>query len=198
MPIIGINTPSIDGFDASISIDDENGMYTATQHLLNLGHKHIVYACSAASESMDSSIDARGRGFIRACENVEKRRELNWQVVTVPRGRAFADSALSALLALDEFPDAICCQIDMMAIPLMLKLERYGHRTPRDYSIIGFDDSPYADTVNLTTMKQDPFKMGRSAAQKAIRLINGEEPEKPHEIVQPTLVLRESDALYTD
>lgn len=30
----------------------------------------------------------------------------------------------------------------MMAIPLMLKLERYGHRTPRDYSIIGFDDSP--------------------------------------------------------
>ena len=102
------------------------------------------------------------------------------------------------LLALDEFPDAICCQIDMMAIPLMLKLERYGHRTPRDYSIIGFDDSPYADTVNLTTMKQDPFKMGRSAAQKAIRLINGEEPEKPHEIVQPTLVLRESDALYTD
>ena len=198
VPIIGINTPSIDGFDASISIDDENGMYTATQHLLNLGHKHIVYACSAASESMDSSIDARGRGFIRACENVEKRRELNWQVVTVPRGRAFADSALSALLALDEFPDAICCQIDMMAIPLMLKLERYGHRTPRDYSIIGFDDSPYADTVNLTTMKQDPFKMGRSAAQKAIRLINGEEPEKPHEIVQPTLVLRESDALYTD
>ena len=114
VPIIGINTPSIDGFDASISIDDENGMYTATQHLLNLGHKHIVYACSAASESMDSSIDARGRGFIRACENVEKRRELNWQVVTVPRGRAFADSALSALLALDEFPDAICCQIDMM------------------------------------------------------------------------------------
>ena len=198
VPIIGINTPSIDGFDASISIDDENGMYTATQHLLNLGHKHIVYACSAASESMDSSIDARGRGFIRACENVEKRRELNWQVVTVPRGRAFADSALSALLALDEFPDAICCQIDMMAIPLMLKLERYGHRTPRDYSIIGFDDSPYADTVNLTTMKQDPFKMGRSAAQKAIKLINGEEPEKPHEIVQPTLVLRESDALYTD
>ena len=60
VPIIGINTPSIDGFDASISIDDENGMYTATQHLLNLGHKHIVYACSAASESMDSSIDARG------------------------------------------------------------------------------------------------------------------------------------------
>ena len=70
VPIIGINTPSIDGFDASISIDDENGMYTATQHLLNLGHKHIVYACSAASESMDSSMDARSP--IRRCRRCSR------------------------------------------------------------------------------------------------------------------------------
>ncbi|RSX51312.1 LacI family transcriptional regulator [Bifidobacterium goeldii] len=197
VPIIGINTPSVNGFDASVSIDDENGMYKAAQHLINLGHRHIVYACSAASETMDSSIDARGRGFIRACENAAATRpDLNWQVLTVPRGRDFADSALAALLALDSFPDAICCQMDMMAIPLVLKLERYGHRTPRDYSIIGFDDSPYADTINLTTMRQDPFAMGRTAAIKAVKLINGEQLETPHEIVQARLVLRESDALY--
>ena len=84
----------------------------------------------------------------------------------MPRGKTFADSALTALLALDEFPDAICCQMDMMAIPLVLRLERYGHHTPSDYSIIGFDDSPYADTVSLTTMRQDPYAMGRAAAQK--------------------------------
>lgn len=46
VPIIGINTPSSEGFDATISIDDEKGMYTAAQHLINLGHKHIVYPCS--------------------------------------------------------------------------------------------------------------------------------------------------------
>lgn len=88
--------------------------------------------------------------------------------------QTFADSALTALLALDEFPDGICCQTDMMAIPLVLRLDRYGHRTPRDYSIIGFDDSAYADTVNLTTMRQDPFAMGRAAARKAVKLIAGE------------------------
>ncbi|KAB7789627.1 LacI family DNA-binding transcriptional regulator [Bifidobacterium leontopitheci] len=197
VPIVGINTPSVDGFDASISIDDENGMYTAAQHLINLGHRRIVYVCSAASETMDSSIDARGRGFTRACQNAETTHDLDWQVLTVPRGRTFADSALSALLALDRFPDAICCQMDMMAIPLVLKLERYGHRTPRDYSIVGFDDSPYADTINLTTMRQDPYAMGRKAALKAIDLINDRTPETPHEIVQPELILRETDALYT-
>ncbi|MBW3092086.1 LacI family DNA-binding transcriptional regulator [Bifidobacterium sp. 82T10] len=197
VPIIGINTPSVDGFDATISIDDEKGMYKATQHLINLGHKHIVYPCSEAVATMDSSIDARTRGFINACKDAERKRDdLNWEVLSVPRGPAFVDSALSALLSLDEFPDAICCQMDMMAIPLVLKLERYGHRTPRDYSIIGFDDSPYADTINLTTMRQDPYAMGRAAANKAIKLINGKELDNPFETVEAQLIPRGTDAPF--
>ena len=103
---------------------------------------------------------------------------------------------LTALLALDEFPDGICCQTDMMAIPLVLRLDRYGHRTPRDYSIIGFDDSAYADTVNLTTMRQDPFAMGRAAARKAVKLIAGETLENPYEVVRAQLVLRGTDSVY--
>ena len=68
VPIIGINTPTQNGFDATISIDDEDGMFTAAQHLINLGHKNIVYVCSDAVDSINSSIDARGEGFIRACK----------------------------------------------------------------------------------------------------------------------------------
>lgn len=196
VPIIGINTPSTEGFDASISIDDEEGMFTAAQHLINLGHKHIVYTCSAPEESMHSSIDARGRGFIRACEAAQATRELNWEVITVPRGMEFVESTLAALLALDEFPDAICCQMDMMAIPLVLRLGHYGHETPRDYSIVGFDDSSYADTVNLTTMRQNPKEMGRIAAEKAMALIKGETLDTPHETVKAHLVLRGTDQLY--
>ena len=84
----------------------------------------------------------------------------------------------------------------MMAIPLVLRLERYGHHTPSDYSIIGFDDSPYADTVSLTTMRQDPYAMGRAAAQKAMKLIEGEPLENPYEIVRAQLVLRGTDSVY--
>ncbi|MDB1486435.1 LacI family DNA-binding transcriptional regulator [Bifidobacterium adolescentis] len=196
VPIIGINTPTQNGFDATISIDDEDGMFTAAQHLINLGHKNIVYVCSDAVDSINSSIDARGQGFIRACKTMEASHDFKWRVVSVPRGKTFADSALTALLALDEFPDAICCQMDMMAIPLVLRLERYGHHTPSDYLIIGFDDSPYADTVNLTTMRQDPYAMGRAAAQKAMKLIEGKPLENAHEIVRAQLVLRGTDSVY--
>lgn len=193
VPIIGINTPTQSGFDATISIDDEDGMFTAAQHLINLGHKNIVYVCSDAIDSINSSIDSRGQGFIRACKTMESTHDFKWRVVSVPRGKTFADSALTALLALDEFPDAICCQMDMMAIPLVLKLERYGHRTPRDYLIVGFDDSPYADTINLTTMRQDPYAMGRTAAEKALKLIAGETPDTPHEVIEAQLVPRSTD-----
>ena len=165
----------------------------AAQHLINLGHRHIVYTCSEPAKGITSSIDDRGRGFIRACKAAEHNHDLQWQVLSVPRGRAFADSALTALLALDEFPDAICCQMDMMAIPLVLKLEHYGHFTPKDYSIIGFDDSPYADTINLTTMRQNPRDMGRNAAMKALKLIADEPLDNPHETIQPQLVLRGSE-----
>lgn len=196
VPIIGINTPSQEGFDATISIDDEDGMFSSAQHLINLGHKNIVYVCSDAVDSINSSIDARGQGFIRACKTMEGTHDFKWRVLSVPRGKTFADSALTALLALDEFPDGICCQTDMMAIPLVLRLDRYGHRTPRDYSIIGFGDSAYADTVNLTTMRQDPFAMGRAAARKAVKLIAGETLENPYEVVRAQLVLRGTDSVY--
>ena len=175
VPIIGINTPTQSGFDATISIDDEDSMFTAAQHLINLGHKNIVYVCSDAVDSINSSIDARGQGFIRACKTMGASHDFKWRVVSVPRGKTFADSALTALLALDEFPDAICCQMDMMAIPLVLRLERYGHHTPSDYSIIGF---------------------GRAAAQKAMKLIEGKPLENAHEIVRAQLVLRGTDSVY--
>ena len=171
-------------------------MFSSAQHLINLGHKNIVYVCSDAVDSINSSINARGQGFIRACKTMEGTHDFKWRVLSVPRGKTFADSALTALLALDEFPDGICCQTDMMAIPLVLRLDRYGHRTPRDYSIIGFDDSAYADTVNLTTMRQDPFAMGRAAARKAVKLIAGETLENPYEVVRAQLVLRGTDSVY--
>ncbi|MEE1295263.1 MAG: LacI family DNA-binding transcriptional regulator [Bifidobacterium sp.] len=198
VPIIGINTPNTEAFDASVGIDDEGGMFRAAQHMINLGHRRIVYTCSAAEESYESSIDARGRGFVRACEAAQERDPgLEWKVLSVPRGRDFADSALAAVLSEPVFPEAICCQMDMMAIPLMLKMQRHGYYTPRDYSIIGFDDAAYADTVDLTTMRQDPYAMGASAARKGLALLRDEPLKEAHSVIEPKLILRGTDARRT-
>lgn len=197
VPIVGINTPSLEALDASISIDDETGMYIATKHLLGLGHRNIVYTCSAAEATLEESIDARGHGFVRACTEAQASgRDIQWKVLSVPRGSGFADEALAAVLAQPEFPDAICCQMDMMAIPLMLGLQKHGYYSPRDYSIVGFDDSDYADTVELTTMRQDPFDMGAEAARKGLALLQGNALAEPHTTITPKLVVRGTDAKW--
>ncbi|MBT1177752.1 LacI family DNA-binding transcriptional regulator [Bifidobacterium callimiconis] len=204
VPIIGINTPDIDGFDASVSIDDEQGMLMAAQHLIKLGHRHLAYVCAEAVPTLSSSIDKREQGFRRACETAQANGiDLDWHVIAVPRDQSALaaisspqalSTILSRLLALDTFPDAICCQADVIAIPLMLRLERYGKRTPRDYSIIGFDDSTYADVLGLTTIRQDPQTMGADAARKALRLIAGKPlGDGAHETAPVSLMPRNTD-----
>lgn len=195
VPLIGINSRS-DCFDASIGIDDEKEMGTATNHLLNLGHRDIVYLCSDPIKTIDSSMDARKRGFVEACTAAAKRGDINWKVISIPRDSVVTDYALTHLLALPHFPDAICCQMDRIAVPLTLKLAKYGYRTPRDYSITGFDGTPESDLIGLTTMRQNPREIGRRAADKALALIEGKTLDDPNETARAQLILRDTDAVY--
>ena len=197
VPLIGINTPSAESLDASIGIDDREGMATAARHLIALGHRSLAYVGSEPAASLGASIDDRQAGFERACADAQAAgKDLSWQVIRVPRGAEFVDVALSELLALEEFPDAICCQIDMLTIPLMRGLAKYGRVAPRDYSIIGFDDHDMAEMMDLTTMRQEPCAMGRAAAGKALALMSGQPLAVPHETLHAQLVLRGTDAPY--
>ena len=105
VPIIGINTPTQSGFRRpTISIDDEDGMFTAAQHpssTLATQKKHQCTCAPTPSTPSIPSIDSRGQGFIRACKTMEharlqvaRRFRAAWQDV-----RRFG---LIALLALDE------------------------------------------------------------------------------------------------
>jgi DNA-binding LacI/PurR family transcriptional regulator len=63
---------------------------------------------------------------------------------------------------------------------------------PGAVSVVGFDDdeqTPWLDPP-LTTMRQPLFEIGWSAAQGALRLIDGEDAQLP--VFVPELILRES------
>ena len=51
VPIVGINIPSTDGFDAGVSIDDYAATRSAIEHLIALGHRHIAFVGSAPTET---------------------------------------------------------------------------------------------------------------------------------------------------
>ena len=118
-------------------------------------------------------------------------------MVSVP-GPDYAEEAGAAagriLLARDELPTAVVTGHDQQAVGLLQVLSRAGVAVPGRVSLTGFGDGRPArlSSVDLTTARQDPEKMGTAAIQAAIRRI--EPPALPSSlsVVEPWLVVRGS------
>ena len=94
-----------------------------------------------------------------------------------------------AILRCKEFPTAIYCTGDILAIGIMSYLQDKGYHLPEDFSICSVDDiilSRYYHPA-LTTINVDKDLMGRLAVEMLDHLIRGEETD--------TLITVKSDEL---
>ena len=91
-------------------------------------------------------------------------------------------------------PDAVFVASDIMAIGALRAIRDAGLRVPEDIALAGFDDMPFAERSEppLTTVRQPIVRMGGTAVEMLIDLI--EHPDSvPHRIILPTeLVVRKS------
>lgn len=72
VPLIGVNVPHNEGFNATVSIDNAKSMRMAINHLHALGHRRIAYICTDVSEApMEYSADSRLQRFESACAAYE-------------------------------------------------------------------------------------------------------------------------------
>ena len=174
IPLIGINTAS-QGFTASVGIDDKAGIRLIVRHLTTLGHRNLLYLYETFDATMGFSSHNRVTGFLEACSEL--------------------DAALTALLARDDAPTALCFHQDSLAIPLFFRLRQCGMAIPADLSVTGFDNSTFSGEVGLTTVRQKPYDMAVAAARKALDLIEGRTLDQPHEIFPVQLLVRDSTAV---
>ena len=79
------------------------------------------------------------------------------------------------LLALAPRPTAAICHNDVMAIGLLQACVQRKVRVPRDLSIVGWDDVPYASLVTppLTTVRVPRYELGQAAARRLLELMAG-------------------------
>lgn len=175
---------------ASVRIDDFNGGMLSANHLIALGHTHIAYVRSTPVASLRFSVQARLEGFLSACRAAN----IKPTVLAAPATENPTSAVLTQLESLKTRPTAIAGQEDSLAIPLIFQLQRFGIAVPSDMSVIGYDDSKFAEDIGLTTIRQKPYEMAVSLAKKTLQLIEGKKPENPHELIPPTLILRSSTA----
>jgi DNA-binding LacI/PurR family transcriptional regulator len=83
-----------------------------------------------------------------------------------------------------------------MALGVMRAMFEAGRAVPRDVSVVGFDDVPFARylTPPLTTVRQDFEEIGRRSVHMVLDAIDGAGDAVMRATITPELIMRESSA----
>lgn len=184
--VIGRNIPTIQA--NCIPLDNFGGAYTATQYLIQQGHRKIVHLTGILRHE-----DAARRlaGYRQALADAGLAVDEHL-IVEGDFSEQSGVDAIEQLLSAGLSFTAVFAANDQMAMGIRLALYRRGIRVPEDVSIIGFDDQPASTflTPPLTTIGQPALKIGRSAAERILAKIH----DRPEEVqtFKAKLMIRDS------
>jgi LacI family transcriptional regulator len=176
-----------------VLVDNENGGYIATCHLIELGHANI--GCITGPHDLSPSMQ-RFDGYKRALKDagIPYRPEL---VVSGDFRIQGGSQAMERLLCSPLNPSAVFICNDMMALGAMNCARRHGLSIPADVSIVGFDDIELAATIYppLTTVAQPIDELAACATSLLIERLQGTRTDSNRVITLPVkLIVRESTA----
>ncbi len=188
-PIVLLNNQHPSELAHSVSIDNIDGGYQATKHLIHLGHKEIAYI---GDESGLLSDEERCRGFETAMneEGIAIRPDL---VVRGDGKQGGGRQRAAGLLTMKEPPSAIFCYNDMTALGVIEEIAAKGWRVGREVSVVGFDDLFFSASLQppLTTFRQPKRELGKQAMHLLLATLRGQEAERKV-VVRGELIVRGS------
>ncbi|NND02714.1 MAG: substrate-binding domain-containing protein, partial [Acidimicrobiia bacterium] len=174
---------------ATIAIDNFEGAYRATNHLIDVGHTRIAIAGSQQL-ALDASpvLALRVDGYRAALEDagLKPRHEYDLAGMLSPAG---GRAALDDLIELAERPTAVFFLSDEMAMGGLAQARRRGLHVPSELSVVGFDDHSQAEAAGLTTIRQRVRELGVMAAQRMLGF-GDDHHDTSHELVPIELVVR--------
>lgn len=174
----------------SVVVDNYQGGYEATKHLISLGHTRIAYI---GGPSVFRSVGERKRGYIQALEEAGLTSfGTEYCGFTVSSGYEVAKRWIRE----DKLPTAIFSGDDFIALGVVQALREEGIMVPHDISVVGFDDQQFVGEFypRLTTVRQPEAQMGSIGVDLLMRLINGEVMPAAVTKLAPQLLVRESTA----
>jgi LacI family transcriptional regulator len=195
VPIVQVNRRTENKAIASVTVDDAGGSKAAVEYLVELGHERIAHLGSVQNHST-------GRARLAGYKAAMRRAGLPIASGLTPLTRAVttAEGARVGAALLEEHPEvtAILAGNDLLALGCYEAARAMDLRCPKNVSIIGFNDMPFADHFDppLTTVHFDAYEMGNAAAQLLLRQLRSEGPPSSasHIEMETRLVIRQSAA----
>jgi LacI family transcriptional regulator len=182
IPVVLLGRPGVPGADV-INTENEHSAYQLTKHLLEHGHRRVVYLGDP-----NGSADAAGRwaGVSQALKEAKRRRNI---AVCGADEQAGHDTA-TELLQGPNRPDALVCFNDEVALGAMLAAEELDVKV----AVTGWDDimaARYARPA-LTTVRQPMRELGAQAAAALDERISGTRTELIHRVLPTEVLIRNS------
>jgi len=179
-----------------VDVDNAEGSRAAVEHVIALGHTRIVYLAGPAySSHSHERLDGVRRAF--SASHLRLRDE---DIITA--GAHLEDGYRACLACFrdrprPEWPSAVTCYNDLVAVGVYRALRELGLRVPDDVSVVGYDDIPLCEylDVPLTTVRVPKFEMGETAARLLLRHVDSHSPVPPEKVsLEAALVVRGSTA----
>lgn len=186
MPVVFVDRPPGEIEADMVLLNNEQGAYEATSHLLGHGHRRIAFL---GDDPHIFTVFERLRGYEKAL--LEYGVPVDRSLVRLGNhDTEQAEGATDDLLALADPPTAVFAGNNRIAVGAL----RATHRHPRPTALVGFDDIELAEVfaVPLTVVSHSPARMGDEAARLLWRRLDGDTTPPQRVILPTTLVPRGS------
>jgi len=175
----------------SVRIDNADGGFQGTEHLIEQGYKRIAILAGPKNLGISNS---RLEGYLNALKKHKIKKD-NDLIVHCDFNQDYAYYATQELLAMKKRPDAIFTISDRMAIGAMLAIKEKGLKMPQDIGLVGFNNEPVVTLVTpaISSVEMHSFELGKMAAKLFIETMHHpEDMSSVEQVLKPKLYIRES------
>ena len=177
---------------SSVCIDDYQGGFEATQHLIDQGSRRIAHL--AVNRSLEVYKN-RFEGYKKAL----KRNGLEFNedyVIELESDFEAGKEAAEKLMQLDPPPDAIFSATDHGALGAIKYIKSIGVKIPEQVCVVGFSNEPFTQFMeqSISSVDQSPLEMGKKAARVFLEQLEQKGKEKivKEVVLTPKLEIRQS------
>jgi len=172
IPIVFFNRVCEDMDVPKVVVDDYDGAFRAVEHLIEIGKKRIAHLAGPDNLSISRR---RLNGYLAALRkhNIPVDEEI---IIPYNLRLDKVKIYINYLLSLPNPPDALFAINDPTAIEALQVIKEKNLRIPEDMAVVGFSNDYTSALIDpsLTTISQPVQKIGETAAELLLQLINNE------------------------
>lgn len=181
IPVIVVMNNNFQNKFYSVLVDDIQCAYEGTMHLIDLGHRELLYI-ECERPDLPVLLNERCFGFRKAVEEAKIHVPAENFVRFELNDFDELHKKLTLVVRKESRPTGIFCLDDDIALRVIVKLREFGLNTPEDYSIIAPGDVLDYNMKHVppvTTMRINTTYMGRIVYQMLMNRIR-HNPEDLH------------------